>query len=86
MTVIQNIKTAGDYGGFDTPRSGLLSADYVYGRMMKTSCRFKDDILEVSASSPRGDYQSWARRYSTYESLVKATAHDLKVEYTLIGP
>jgi hypothetical protein len=48
------------------------SADYVFGRMMKTVFRVKDKALSFSDGEPRGDYQSWCYKYRTYEALIDA--------------
>lgn len=48
------------------------SADYVFGRMMKTHFRIKDNVLVYDDGEPRGDYQSWAYAYRTYDALIDA--------------
>ena len=72
--VINNIVNSGDYVGGRAEPAGTLYGDYVFGRMMKTTCRFDKDTITVSDGKPRHDYQSWARKYPTYEDLVLATA------------
>lgn len=54
----------------DLPLEG--SADYVFGRMMKTHFRIKDNVLSYSDGEPRGDYQSWSYKYRTYDALIDA--------------
>jgi hypothetical protein len=48
------------------------SADYVFGRMMKTHFRIRDNAVEYGSGTPRGDYQSWAYTYKTYDALMDA--------------
>ena len=48
------------------------SSDYVFGRMMKTHFRIKDNVVSYSGGAPRGDYQSWAWTYRTYDALMDA--------------
>lgn len=48
-----------------------LSADYCFGRMMKTHFSVNDGMLTCN-DTPHGDYQSWARRYPTYAALIDA--------------
>lgn len=54
----------------DLPLEG--SADYVFGRMMKTHFRIKDNVVSYNDYAPRADYQSWAYTYSTYDALMDA--------------
>ncbi len=72
--VINNISRAGDYPGglLSRDKPGELYGDYVFGRMMKTSVRYTDDIVDIGHGKPRPDYQAWASRYPTYEKLVEA--------------
>lgn len=55
-------------------------ADYTFGRMMKLSINFNDTFVSVPDSQPRGDYQSWCRKYQSYESLIEAAVKSLAVE------
>lgn len=48
------------------------SADYVFGRMMKTHFRINGDVVSFSNGEPRADYQSWVYTYRTYEALMDA--------------
>lgn len=59
-----------DLGHIDVARG--LDFDYVQGRMMKLSIFKVGDHFETPAEEPRSDYQSWARRYPTYEALLAA--------------
>lgn len=54
----------------DLPLEG--SADYVFGRMMKTHFRIKGNVVSYGDGEPRGDYQSWAYTYRTYDALMDA--------------
>ena len=45
----------------DRPADGY--GDYIFGRMMKTSFKVKENTLQYSDGAPRYDYQSWAGRY-----------------------
>ena len=49
-----------------------VSADYVFGRMMKLRFAVKDGIIKHDDQAPRSDYQAWCRRYSSYAALFDA--------------
>ena len=64
-------ESATDYclpqGGSREPR-----ADYVFGRMMKMGLSIESDRLSWGEGALRPDYQSWCRKYPTYEALAEA--------------
>lgn len=72
----------GDYpGGNAGPgtanRPGDVYGDYVFGRMMKLGIRWDEAGVTVDDHPPRGDYQSWCRKFPTYEALVRAAIASL---------
>jgi len=83
------IENASDYGGFAAERSqkkaksGDFHADYVFGRMMKTSLHIRCGNVFTQTDEPRPDYQSWCHTYPTYEALLKAAA---KAEKLTLSP
>lgn len=64
---------AHDYGGspFKSPKSGEVSADYVFGRMMKLYFRFDKDTIDIRDEVPHPAYQGWAVKYPSYATLVQ---------------
>lgn len=54
-----------------------VSADYVFGRMVKTIFRVKDKTVSFESGTPRGDYQSWAYTYRTYDALMDAAESEV---------
>lgn len=75
--VWNNIRTRGDYPGPARDKPGEASADYVFGRMMKTFIRWDKNSVEVFEATPRRDYQAWAGRYPTYQALIEAAVKSL---------
>lgn len=49
-----------------------LHLDYVAGRMVKLHVRRVGDGLWEMNWGPRGDYQSWCRKYPTNEALIRS--------------
>jgi hypothetical protein len=70
--VIKNIQTRGDYPGCRKQEIGKMYADYVFGRMMKTTIHFSNGEIEVTPDDPQPDYQGWMRVYSSVQELVDA--------------
>jgi len=54
--------------------------DYCAGRMIKTGFNLVDGKVEVSPKIPRGDYQSWSRKYSSAQELIDAAIESLNKE------
>lgn len=84
--VWNNIMNAGDYKfgeskPINAPKEGHPYADYVFGRMMKMSLSFKDNVIEFYDGNLRGDYQSWCFKYKSYLELLKAACAELGCEY-----
>lgn len=82
--VFKNVLTAGDYacgGGNDKEVYG----DYVFGRMMKFGAEIENGTIKFSDSPFRSDYQAFARKYPTIESLIDATEKSLGVKVELIA-
>ena len=75
--VWQNVITQGDYQGRPPNANGAYYADYVFGRMMKLSLQYDDGTIELPDREPTIDYQSWSRKYPTYESLFNAAVMSL---------
>lgn len=54
----------------DTRNPGMF-LDYVNGRMVKLSIwKRGEDLWETRDTPPTHDYQSWCRKYNTYEDLL----------------
>lgn len=64
-----NATSRGDYPGSKPDTSGRVSADYVFGRMMKLYFTITDCGIEVPDGTPRADYQAWCRSFPTYAAL-----------------
>ena len=57
---------------FDIEDRGIF-LDYVQGRMVKLYIHKRGPgEWEVTDRKPTPDYQSWCRKYPTYEALIKA--------------
>ncbi len=69
--------TFGMHGAF-----GCVTADYVYGRMVKLRFSFTTPIqgLILRSEQPHIDWQSWARTYKTNKELLLATAKSLGMD------
>lgn len=73
--------TAGDYpGGFKGNKLGSVHCDYVFGRMMKWSCYWKDNTVSISDTEFRSDYQSFLHEYPNNRILVDAAAESLGIQ------
>lgn len=53
-------------------RPGQISADYVFGRMMKLSVLWSESGVTIPHDEPRPDYQSWCTTYRTAADLIAA--------------
>jgi len=64
---------------FESGRNGECQyyADYAYGRMMKAVIRYGNSHVEFTDSAPQLDYESWAGKYKTYQSLAEAAIASL---------
>ena len=63
----------GDYSGRHPGDGNNLSADYVFGRMLKLRVRRPSPtVLELTDNTPTRDYQSWCGKYPTYAALFDA--------------
>lgn len=70
---------ARDYGGFGPKgKPGRLSADYVFGRMMKLGITWTEGSVCVPGERVSPDYQSWCTVYRTADDLIAAALLDLK--------
>lgn len=58
--------------------TGSVYCDYVMGRMMKLSIAWNESGVTTSTSQPRPDYQSWCRKYPTYDALEQAAIASLR--------
>jgi len=65
---------ARDYQGskHKTCGDGKVSADYVFGRMMKLNFEYGEDHVTIRDGDLLPDYQSWCGTYPTYKALVDA--------------
>jgi hypothetical protein len=85
--VWKNVHTAplgGDYpsghinvlGG---TKPGSVSADYVFGRMMKLNFDYGPDSVTLDdGRTPRQDYQSWCVTYKSYPDVFAAAMKSLE--------
>ena len=53
-------------------RKGEPYGDYIFGRMVKTGCKYDETSMTVVDRQPTADYQSWVRQYPSYEALLSA--------------
>ena len=53
---------------------GYCSLDYVEGRMVKMHIKKAGDSWEINNLKVSEDYQSWGRKYPTYDVLLKSVA------------
>jgi len=71
--VFENICNHGDYSGIGADiDDSRLSADYVFGRMMKLSVEISDKTVTLPDMKPEVCRQGWAMKYKSYKSLAKA--------------
>ena len=68
---------APDYALDFNTKPGSKYCDYCFGRMMKFGVEYTDDSVTVNNTTPRLDYQSWARVYPSVEELLIAAQLDL---------
>jgi hypothetical protein len=61
-----------DYSGRRHGPAEQVSADYVFGRMLKLTFRVKGNTITHRDEEPRWDYQSWCGKYKTYAALFDA--------------
>jgi hypothetical protein len=76
--VWNNVLNKGDYprdsNAKDSPTSGSVYADYVFGRMMKLNLHWDKDGVNYPDCKLNPEYQSWSRSYmyNTMEDLLVA--------------
>ena len=68
---------AEDYMGVRTDPPNVVYADYVFGRMMKWSCAWKENVLSIRDENYDREYQSFSGSYPTSSSLVQAALDSL---------
>lgn len=56
--------------------------DYIFGRMVKTGCKFDETSMTVVDRQPTADYQSWVRQYPSYEALLSAAISSIEKDET----
>lgn len=79
-TVWRCAYNAEDYpGGFRGGKENEVYCDYVFGRMMKWGCSFKDNVITIRDSEFRGDYQGFSRTYPNNKALVAAALDSLGI-------
>lgn len=84
--VWKNVQTQADYPTKLSPnKPGQAYGDYVFGRMMKLSVSYDADTVTTPDGEPRADYQSWCRKYPTYESLVNDAVKSLTAEPSTVA-
>lgn len=59
---------------------GRVSADYVFGRMMKLRLEWSDEEVKFDDFAPTPDYQAWAYVFPTYQDLIEASVKSLAEE------
>lgn len=62
---------------FEIPETGTFSLDYVQGRMVKLTLWNKDGVWKTPDRAPDIEYQSWMKKYPTYEALVKSAGVEI---------
>jgi len=76
--VLENVRQDGDYpGSVRHEEKGMLSGDYVFGRMMKLTLRFNETGVQVQEQAPSLDYEAWCGTYESYEALIRAAIESL---------
>jgi len=80
--VWKNAYNKGDYpGGRSFERNDAqVSADYVFGRMMKLYFKLTEDTLDIPEDECRSDYQSWCTKYPSYKFLFEKAAENVGEE------
>lgn len=71
MGFLQYSPTNYELGDIPEPNGNYYSIDYFQGRMTKFYAKKTGETWEF-LDTPQSDYQSWSRKYPTYESLYKA--------------
>jgi hypothetical protein len=81
--VWNNTVNTGDYpfrsAVISNAKKNEVSADYVFGRMMKLYFIMTEDGIEIHNNEWRADYQSFCRTYPNAAALVDAAAKSLGV-------
>ena len=76
--VWNNTINEGDYFCKIPKNNHVLSADYVFGRMMKLRIKIEIDGVQILNTELSRDYQSWCVAYPTIQSLVDAALKNLE--------
>jgi hypothetical protein len=59
---------------------GFVSADYVFGRMMKLHFKYDKNTVSHSGNQWTADYQSFCTAYPDFDALLAATIDFLQTE------
>lgn len=59
-----------------------VSADYVFGRMMKLRFKLDGDTIDHDDYEPRRDYQAWCGTYKTFSALFDAAEGATNIKQT----
>jgi hypothetical protein len=79
--VFNDVVVAGDYpGGLTRPKEGTISADYVFGRMLRLYWIQKGVTIICNDGIPRRDYQAWCDVYPTYDALLDAAEVNVSIQ------
>lgn len=79
--VVNNILNRGDYPTIRTySESTHIYADYVFGRMMKLHMDVVDNTIETQPIKLNQGFQSWSKKYKSYEKLIKAAMKELNIK------
>ena len=68
---------AEDYMGLKHEPPNVVHADYVFGRMMKWSCKWEKNVLSIRDDNYHWEYQSFSGSYPTSKDLVVAALESL---------
>lgn len=85
--VWKNVTELGDYGKVTQKMektSGRAYGDYVFGRMMKFSCSWQDDVVDIPDRTYSPDYQSFCHVYKDGFAIAKAVAESLGCDIKIL--
>ncbi len=75
-----------DYpGGRHSRDANEVDCDYVYGRMMKWGCSWKENVVTVRDFPFKRDYQGFSRVYRDNSSLIHAALKSLNMNAEIDG-
>lgn len=78
--VWENVVNSGDYEHCPN-EPNKVSADYVFGRMMKVGFEWDENSITFRDDIPQPDYQGWCKKYPTRKDLVEAAILEVRKDY-----